>query len=150
MPQCVRMAFYNTVVAISTSMQTPTRLNRYEPSAECSGALGDPLNLFAQLAGLVGFVLERLIQQVGSQLQEGQRQADDISQRAAAVIESDPRVRRALGGATVRVSQSPTSQSSSTVYVNGRRSAEVTLLLPVSSSSGTTAMAQVLSLQSPS
>ncbi len=108
------------------------------------------MNLFAQLAGLVGFVLERLIQQVGSQLQEGQRQADDISQRAAAVIESDPRVRRALGGATVRVSQSPTSQSSSTVYVNGRRSAEVTLLLPVSSSSGTTAMAQVLSLQSPS
>ena len=92
----------------------------------------------------MGFVLERLIQQVSSQLQEGQRQADDLTQRAAAVIESDPGVRSALGGATVRVSRSPTSQSSSTMYINGRRSAEITLLLPVSSSSGATAMAQVL------
>ena len=99
-------------------------------------------------AGLMRFVLERLIQQVGSQLQESQQQADAIMQRAAAVIEGDPRVRSALGGATVRVSRSPTSQSSSTMYVNGRRSAEITLLLPVASSSGTTAMAQVLPSQS--
>ena len=88
-------------------------------------------------------MLEHLIQQVGSQLREGQQQVHDISQRAAAVVETDPRTRSALGGGTVRVSRTPTSQSSSTMFVNGQRSAAISLVLPVTSSSGSSAVAQV-------
>ncbi len=88
-------------------------------------------------------MLQHLIQQVGSQLREGQQQVDGITQRAASAVEADPRVRCALGGGAVSVSRSPMSQSSSTMFVNGQRSAEINLLLPVTSSSGYSAVAQV-------
>ena len=95
------------------------------------------------MGGLLGMAVKGLVGAVGKQLQQSSKQIADVRMRAAALIEADSGVRDALGGGNVRVSRDPISQSSSTTLINGQRSASVTLLLPLQSSTGATATAEV-------
>ena len=96
------------------------------------------------MGGLLGMALKGVMGAVGKQLKAASQQSAEVRTRAAAIIESDVRVRDALGGGSVRVSRDPISQSSTTSIMNGQRSAAVTLLLPLQSSSGATATAEVI------
>ena len=91
----------------------------------------------------MGMAVKSIVGAVGKQLQQASQQSAAVREQAAALIESDFRVRKALGGGKVQVSRNPISQSSSTSIINGQRSAAVTLLLPVQSSDGETATAEV-------
>lgn len=93
--------------------------------------------------GLMGMAVKSIFSAVGKQLQQASQQSAAVREQAAALIESDFRVQRALGGGRVQVGRDAISQSSSTTIINGQRSAAVTLLLPVQSSGGQTATAEV-------
>ena len=93
--------------------------------------------------GLMGMAVKSIFSAVGKQLQQATQQSAAVREQAAALIESDFRVQRALGGGRVQVGRDAISQSSSTTIINGQRSAAVTLLLPVQSSGGQTATAEV-------
>lgn len=89
------------------------------------------------MGGLVG----RALRSVGEGLAEASRQAEEVQAQAAAAIESDSRVRSALGG-SCQVG-SPMSQSSMTQVINGRSSRRVSLVMPVQGANGRMAQAQV-------
>ena len=95
------------------------------------------------MGGLLGMALKGVMGAVGKQLQAASQQSAQVRDRAAALIESDMRLREALGGGSIRVSSTPISQSSSTLIINGQRTATGILLLPVQSSNGATATAEV-------
>lgn len=99
------------------------------------------------IGGLMGMAVKTIFSAVGKQMQQASQQSTAVREQAAALIESDFRVQRALGGGRVQVSRNPISQSSSTTVINGQRSAAVTLLLPVQSSAGETATAEVSGCQ---
>ena len=77
----------------------------------------------------MGMAMGGLVDAVGRQMQSAVEQSAAIRERAAGLIESDPRVRDALGGGRVVVSTEAVSQSSSTMIVNGERTAYETALL---------------------
>lgn len=92
------------------------------------------------LGRAAGGLMGAALRSVGQSLAEASQQLAEVQARAASAIESDPRVRSALGG-SCRAGQ-PMQQSSMSSSVNGVSRRRVTLVLPVEGPGGRMAQAQ--------
>lgn len=91
--------------------------------------------------GLMGRMAGGLIGMAAKQMGQASARIAAVQEQATAAIESDPRVRQALGGGcTVGP---PQMSSSMTSVVNGRQQARVSLSLPVQGDNGRVGMADV-------
>lgn len=107
----------------------------YRPEDAFGGGLVGGL-----LGRAVGGMLRSAVGALGEQMRQAQEQVADVQDRATRIIETNSRLRDALGG-SVRA-QPPVSQSSMSQSINGRMSKTVTLIMPVVGSRGM-AQAQV-------
>ncbi|MEW5299225.1 MAG: hypothetical protein WDW36_002260 [Sanguina aurantia] len=95
--------------------------------------------------GLVGWAMGGLmksaIKLVSKQLEAAAKESDLVMQEVTQRLRSSSKLRRRLGENIVV--GNPTSQSSSSVSINGRSTQRIMLVLPVQGSSGIRAQAQV-------
>jgi hypothetical protein len=127
---------------LGTSIVSSTGGEKQRPQS-ITKAPPTPADLFGGglVGGLLGKAVGSMMKGVAEQMQQAQERSEDLLNRARFVIQNDTKLQDYLG-TNIQIG-SPIAKTSMTQVVNGRSRNKTSLIVPIFSSKGGQAQAQV-------